>query len=176
MDEKTVLVIGEWSDIHSAAPLGWLDVHSACTYYRKIGAAAAQLQSPAQRADPLGILLVQSRPGQFSSREVEILHEAAPLSRLVALVGPWCEGEQRSGRIWPGVVRVPWRTWPYRLARGLGLGDSAAKGRVPRTATDVERIERDAAAGPYRPCIAKTAIVHSDRRVNYECIASLLAE
>jgi len=177
MDEKTILVIGEWPHRHFAAPLGWLDVHAACTYYRKVGAAAAHLRSPARQADPTGILLVQSRPGQYSFAEVEHLHAAAPLARLVALLGPWCEGEQRSGRLWPGVVRVPWRAWQSRLARELGFTESpGGNDRLPRTATDVERIERNTAARKHRQCIAANTIVHSDHRANYECIAGLLAE
>jgi hypothetical protein len=176
MDEKTILVIGEWAHNQFAAPLGWLDVHAACTYYTKVRAAVNYLRSPARRADPFGVLLLQSRPGQFSSREVELLHATAPLACLVALVGPWCEGEQRSGRVQPGVVRVPWRAWQYRLAREMGLAASAyGTDRLPRTATDVDRLERDVAARVRRQSIPATAIVHSDRRANYECIASLLA-
>jgi len=176
MDEKTILVIGEWAHNQFAAPLGWLDVHAACTYYTKVRAAVNYLRSPARRADPFGILLLQSRPGQFSSHEVELLHATAPLARLVALVGPWCEGEQRSGRVQPGVVRVPWRAWKYRLAPETGLAESGdGKDRLPCTATDVDRIERDVAARVRRQSIPATAIVHSDRRANYECIAGLLA-
>lgn len=176
MDEKSILVVGDWRHVHFAAPLGWLDVHAACTYYCNVQAAAADLRSPSRRADPAGILLLQSRPGQFSRRDIEGFHAAAPLARLVALVGPWCEGGQRNARVWPGAEPAPWRSWTYRLAREFGLADSTGSYEpLPYTATEVERIEREAALFLDRTHIAAKAAVYTDRRPNYECLAELLS-
>src|SRR5207249_6449545 len=87
------------------------------------------------------------------------------------------EGEQRSGRAWPGVVRVPWRAWYYRLARELRLDDSPASNKaLLRTATEPERIERDVAALAQRQCYSATAAVQTSSRMNYECLAALLAQ
>ena len=60
------------------------------------------------------IVIAQSRPGVFSTRQVEALRRAAPLAGVVALLGSWCEGETRTGRPWPGVHRLYWyefSTW-----------------------------------------------------------------
>lgn len=33
--------------------------------------------------------------------------------RVVQLLGAWCEGEQRTGRVAPGAERVFWHAWPW---------------------------------------------------------------
>src|SRR5437762_5162052 len=143
MDEKVIIIVGDRQHGDFAAATGWLRSRAACKYCDDVAAATLDLRSPSMRFDPAAILLIQTRPGQFVARDVELLHAAAPLARLVALVGPWCEGQQRSGRHWRGVVCVPWRAWPYRLARELGLDDLPAGNKaLPRTATEPERIER----------------------------------
>jgi hypothetical protein len=79
------------------------------------------------------ILLVASRPGRFTVAEVEALHRRAPLARLVALLGSWCEGEVRSGHPWPGVTRIYAHQWQARLPRELATWQ-------PRTATEIDRL------------------------------------
>ena len=83
--------------------------------------------------DPDLILLVASRPGRFSAAEVESLHRRAPLARLIALLGSWCEGEVRSGHPWPGVTRIYAHQWQARLPRELETWQ-------PRTATEIDRL------------------------------------
>ncbi len=83
--------------------------------------------------DPDLILLVASRPGRFSAAEVELLHRRAPLARLIALLGSWCEGEVRSGHPWPGVTRIYAHQWQARLPRELETWQ-------PRTATEIDRL------------------------------------
>lgn len=103
-------------------------------------AAAAILQSG--QVEPEVIALAQSYPGQFSQAEVDRLRRLAPLARMVELVGTWCEGETRSGRPWPGVVRVYWHQWQARSAQELAR---IARGQLsawslPPTATEEERL------------------------------------
>lgn len=83
--------------------------------------------------DPDLILLVACRPGRFSVAEVEALHRRAPLARLVALLGSWCEGEVRSGHPWPGVTRIYAHQWQARLPREFETWH-------PRTATEIDRL------------------------------------
>jgi hypothetical protein len=70
---------------------------------RSIDGVAALIQSG---HEPELILLVAHWPGQFSRADVERLRRLAPLARIWGIMGTWCEGEQRSGRPWPGAVRV----------------------------------------------------------------------
>ena len=103
-------------------------------------AAAAILQSAP--LEPEVIVLAQAYPGQFSQAQVDQLRRLAPLARMVALLGTWCEGESRSGRPWPGVVRVYWHQWPSRSALELARiahGQSSAWS-LPPTATEEERL------------------------------------
>jgi hypothetical protein len=126
--------------------------------------------------DPAAILLIQSRPGQIADRDVERLHAAAPLARLIVLVGPWCEGEMRSGRPWPGVVRIPWGAWQLRLMHELGLSeqDGSPAAALPRTVTAAERIEINLAALDARECICRTAAICTSSRANFESIADII--
>jgi hypothetical protein len=92
------------------------------------------------QASPHAIVLAQSYPGQFPAIEVERLRAAAPLARLIALLGSWCEGEPRSGQPPPGVVRVYWHEAAARFRRELPqwfARDSVWT--LPMTATEEER-------------------------------------
>src|SRR5690349_536160 len=142
MSDASIWIIGEWRYADFSGALAWLDSHAACQRFDHPADALSALRSAEQQRDPAALLLVQSRPGQFSAREVERLHAAAPLARLVALVGPWCEGEARSGRPWPGVERVPWRAWENHLPRALALNGAvqSAAALLPRTASDIEQV------------------------------------
>jgi hypothetical protein len=110
---------------------------------------------------PAAIVVFQSRPGTLTQNDIEALHRRAPLARLVSIVGPWCDGELRSGRPWHGVTRIHWHEWQLRLPRELGLvAPAAATNRLePRTLTDVDRLLCTASSpGPRRPVRGSVAI------------------
>jgi len=144
MDEPTLWIVGDWRRSEFAPALDLLRRRADCHYCDDLGSGPSEVASLARKGNPRAILLVQSCPGQFSASDAERLHAVAPLARLVALVGPWCEGEIRSGRPWPGIVRVPWRSWRSRLLAALGLhwGSDCPAAPLPRTASEVEQIER----------------------------------
>ena len=71
------------------------------------------------------IVLVQLRPGQFTAEQVEAMRRAAPLARVVRVVGSWCEGEGRSAPPPAGCASVYWHQW--HAALGPGRGVSAAR-------------------------------------------------
>ncbi|MCL6505042.1 MAG: hypothetical protein K6T86_20390 [Pirellulales bacterium] len=103
-------------------------------------AEAARRLAQAER-QPDVIVLVQSRPGEIAQQQVDALRRAAPLARFVGLLGPWCEGELRTGRAWPGVLRVYWHAWPLRWEADRAC---LAAGRLPswaqpETATEDDR-------------------------------------
>jgi CheY-like chemotaxis protein len=78
-----------------------------------VAAACAVLADEEQAFDL--IVLATTYPGQFSSDAVERLRRISPLSRVVGLLGTWCEGEMRSGHPVPGAIRVYWHQWEQRL-------------------------------------------------------------
>lgn len=52
------------------------------------------------------VLIAPAFPDQFTVDEVFELQRHLPLARFFVVVGSWCEGEERSGRPWPGVRRI----------------------------------------------------------------------
>lgn len=96
----------------------------------------------AQQLAPEVIVLAQSCPGEFSETDVERLRRLAPLARILGLLGSWCEGEMRSGKPLPGVVRIYWHQWAARWHREL---DRLCSGRsptwgLPPTASEDDRL------------------------------------
>ena len=64
-----------------------------------------------QSLTPDVFVIAQSYPGEFVDEQIDRLRRVAPLARLVAVLGTWCEGEMRSGTPWCGAVRVYWHQW-----------------------------------------------------------------
>lgn len=102
-------------------------------------AAAAWLA--ASETAPELIVITQTRPGEIPAAEIDLLRRLAPLTRLVGLLGTWCEGESRSGQPWPAVERVYWHQWPAWFTRELhGLRTGAATTwSLPLTTAPEER-------------------------------------
>lgn len=103
--------------------------------------AACAVLADGERAFDV-IVLATAYPGQFSSEAVDRLRRLAPLGRVVALLGAWCEGEVRSGHPLPGVIRVYWHQWEQRLgweAARWGDGVRCSWG-LPATAGEEERV------------------------------------
>jgi hypothetical protein len=172
MQQPRIGIIGDWLHADFAAAREWLESRAEIEFCE---AADGALVADIIRASLDAVLFVQSRPGEVSSRFVENIHAMAPLARLVALTGPWCEGELRNGRAWPGVVRISWRQWPTRLARELGFDNSAGMhAHYPRTLTDGERIEREVAALRSTPLMRGSASVLSDRPTSAAGVAAAL--
>jgi len=168
-----VCVVGDWGHADFEGAVAWLREQGQCDFFKSAAQAVERLN--AQGRNPAAILLMQSRPGEFKPAEIEALHAVAPLSRLVALVGVWCEGEARSGRPWPGVVRVSWRSWKSGLPAALGLSP-AGNGAPPqpRTMTEVERIESAAVCLRRLHLRNATAAVFTSRRAMFESLADAL--
>ncbi len=57
---------------------------------------------------PVVIIIAESWPGQYSHSKLDRLRRAAPLARIVGLLGPWLEGETRTGKPWPTMQRAYW--------------------------------------------------------------------
>jgi CheY-like chemotaxis protein len=87
------------------------------------------------------VVVAQSYPDEFSESKIEPIRSAAPLARMVALLGPWCEGETRTGRPLPGAIRVFWHQWASHCDRELGrlLAGGASIWSLPPTAGEEER-------------------------------------
>ena len=94
---------------------------------------------------PDAIVVAQSYPGEFSHEAIDRLRRAAPLARIIGLMGTWCEGDLRSGRPWPATARLYWHQWPARCRRQLRAlaGGERCSFSLPSTATEEERLLAD---------------------------------
>ena len=170
MSAKEIWIVGDWQHAHFAESLNWLPERAKCNFFSDVQSAIASSREEAKNSSPTAILLVQSRPGQISNHDVERLHALAPLARLVGLLGPWCEGELRTGRPWQGVSRVPWRDWRWRLARELGLGEkqSSTHVRHPRVATEADRLQQSISQLSHFGQFTGCAEVLTTSRITYD--------
>ena len=102
--------------------------------------AALSLLHESEEAIDL-IVVAQAYPGQYAADRIDGLRRLAPLARVIGLLGSWCEGEVRSGRPWPGAIRVYWHQWPVRCRQELGLLNRglASTWSLPPTAGEEER-------------------------------------
>ena len=90
------------------------------------------------------IVLAQSQPDQIAQTTVEQLQTRYPLTPIVAVLGSWCEGELRTGKPWPGVLRIYWHQWQGRFDTFMSQMDSAgiSTWHAPRTSTTADRFLR----------------------------------
>ena len=135
-----VLLIGDAAHGEFRTAIATLDSCCRLTIARSVAAALAELEGAA--SPPSLIVVAQARPGEYSEVEIDALRRSAPLAPFVALLGSWCEGETRSGRPWPGVVRVYWRQWRGRAwpeLAALRAGRTLTWG-LPATASEEERL------------------------------------
>jgi hypothetical protein len=168
MDAPPIWISGDWQHADFAAAVRWLAERAGLV---PVSVEECRHEAPL----PHAILVCESRPGQFSRGCVQGLQARAPLARVVALLGPWCEGE-RSGRPWLGVVHVPWRNWQQRLPRALGIIPQSI--RLPRTATEAERLALEIAALRRHPAArpAATVGIRTASRAWFEGLRGVLSE
>lgn len=99
------------------------------------------------------VVFLSERPESVGRETVERWQRWFPLARFVVVLGTWCEGESRTGRPWPGVARMYWHEAEAQLLAPLAhFVDEPLEWRLPRTATEVERI---LAATPSRPSLVE---------------------
>jgi len=104
----TIYIVGSWTRPEFSDARHWLQSNTKAVRFSNLATVRQAIES-GQR-DPEWVLLIQSRPGQFSPREVAELRIVAPLTRICLLNGTWCEGETRSGFPLPDVPRYTWLT------------------------------------------------------------------
>ena len=105
-------------------------------------ASAAAEAIASGRTTPDLIVVAQAFPGEYCAASIERLRRLAPLARVVGLLGPWCEGETRTGKPWPAAIRVYWHQWLPRAEedlRRLGSGQTS-NWSLPITASEEERL------------------------------------
>ncbi len=158
MTEITILLIGNTKrrEFHQAR--SGLVRSGRVTVADDLGQALGAIATGGVVPDLL--VLAQAYPGEFTDAQVDRLRRAAPLARLLALVGSWCEGETRTGRPWPGAIRLYWHQWGPRCEQELAslVAGRASTWSLPVTASEEERF-LVLAEEPIVPCQATGLIV-----------------
>ena len=91
---------------------------------------------------PVLIVVARSTPGEIAPDAWIRLRIAAPLTPIVCLLGSWCEGEQRTGKPWPGAIRVYAHQFVARVGAQLEryARDGAMSWSPPFTVTEEDRL------------------------------------
>jgi hypothetical protein len=152
MNRKRVSFIGDASHREFRDAVAWLREYSDASFFASPEQFTSRL---VETTPPDAVVIAQPRPGKFDQSQIERLHRQAPLARLIALLGGWCEGELRTGTPWRGVTRVYGHQFVPRLANELLAGSPGACLALPRTATDTERC----LAAPLPPTIEQPGLV-----------------
>lgn len=147
MPVVAIVLVGNVERPEFAGVAGFLESLGQVHRFRDVGAAADATASGEIAADLT--VIAQSYPGEFSHQSVDRLRAASPLTRIVALLGSWCEGEMRSGHPWPAVVRLYWHQGLGRIAREIKrlAGGACPSWGLPLTATEEERLLAECATG-----------------------------
>jgi hypothetical protein len=172
MPRPLVIYIGDRKTAELAAPLEWLDERASVVSAENAQRACDLIQSsPA----PLAIFVGQSRAGEHPNAAFERLREMAPLATIVSLLGSWCEGQARTGKPWPGAIRLYAHQFVPRVGSQLAeLGKSGTMSwSPPFTATDEDRL---LAASPWpRAGTRKHIAVVSKQRESAAALCDALA-
>jgi hypothetical protein len=167
-----VIYIGDRKTAELAAPLEWLDERASVVSAENAQRACDLIQSlPA----PLAIFVGQSRAGEHPNAAFERLRDVAPLAPIVSLLGSWCEGQGRTGKPWPGAIRLYAHQFVPRV--GPQLAELASSNTMswspPFTATDEDRL---LAASPWpRAGARKRIAVVSKQRESAAALCDALA-
>lgn len=159
MNDRMFWLIGDWRGSAFAEVRDWLAKQGRCRRVESVE-AAANLKKPG--APPAALVHAQTWPGQVAAEAMEQLAQAFPVSKLIVLNGPWCEGEHRSVRPIAGAVRLPWRRW--RVGLEEALEDTVAAVCAP--VAEFGHPER----------VPARAAVWAFRRASFSYLADALAE
>ncbi len=140
----TILLIGDLDHHELRESVAWLRAHSAL-FTASCVEQALQADEPGQCQY---VLFALSRPGQIAPADVDRISRRYPLAHLVGLLGSLCEGEPVPRTPGPGVPRVYWHQFLARCGRELSRREAWASWQLPRTASEVERVETAVHAAP----------------------------
>ena len=120
-------------------------------------------------SSPEVVVFFHSRPLSVRQHVLHDLRNAAPLAGVIVVAGSWCEGELRTGRVWPGVHRHYWYEFPVWWSRQVAL---RLAGRCPEWAKPSESVTSDLIRRP-RP-ISDFVVLRTPNSATAETLADQL--
>jgi CheY-like chemotaxis protein len=164
MTRPQVLFVGDRDWPEFTAPVQWLVDRAEVSFAYDATAARALMHS---RSAPFDlVVLAQCRPGECPPAAFEELRALAPLSPIACLLASFCEGEARTGRPWPGAVRVYAHQFVARIGAELErlYQSGSTTWAPPFTATDEDRL---VAVPQSMPTLhAHVAVISRDRQMS----------
>jgi CheY-like chemotaxis protein len=150
MPEISILLLGETDRPEFCDFRSTLESLGRVSRISEVERAVQVLETGEITADV--IVIAQAFPRQFSHEDIDRLRRLAPLSRILGLLGSWCEGETRSGQPLPAAIRIYWHQWHARADRELRrlIQRQCPSWGLPVTATEEERLLVSAAQTPPR--------------------------
>jgi hypothetical protein len=174
MPRPTVIFVGdrEWPEF--IEPVRWL-VQQACVSFAADLQWAAAVAGAAQEPPDL-FVVAQPRPGVHTPGHFDALRSAAPLAPIVCMLGSHCESEGRTGKPWPGALRVYAHQFIARVGRQFERVESQSiiDWALPFTMTEEDRLLGLSANCDCR-VIARVA-VFADRRETASALGDLLGQ
>jgi hypothetical protein len=140
-----VLIVGDTERAEMRPLFAWLKARSAgarrWVCIRDISDVSREFS---QNEFPDLIVIFQSWSNEFSTTDVNWLFSFAPLARVIACYGAWCESDGRNWSIWPLSVRVPIWGAHRRIEREWQLVQNSGEASVlPLSASREEIFEAD---------------------------------
>jgi len=173
MQPSIVWLVGDFDDPCFAPAIKWLEGRASVRRFRSPGKAIQALPDPSGAPDCLMICAV--RPGRVDGELVGNFLRQEPLTRIIQLLGSWCEGEARSGRPVAGVKRVYWHQWRSQLPLTLGLdAETSPVAHLPRTASESDWLDAVLLKGPNIRRTSTIAVV-THRAATFAALSDALA-
>jgi hypothetical protein len=172
MSLPRVVYVGDRESPEFAEPLRWLAARARLAVATDFASALEMLKLGPH---PFDLIVVgQLRPGEHAHRSFDSLRSAAPLTPIVCLLASPCQGETRTGKPWPGALRVYAHQFIVRVGQQFERLESQGglAWAMPFTATEEDRM---LALSPIceRQFMARVA-VFSDQRETASALGDLL--
>lgn len=171
MSQFQVLLTGDVGCRDFVGPVQWLQGRTRLVRCDELTSAAGRLRDG---YSPDVIVVAQACPGRFSAEVIEALYGEAPFTRIVALLGSWCEGEMRTGSPWPGVTRVYWHQFVAQAEFEFSTASRTRRPwQYPRTSTPAERVLEDSTLP--LPRESGLIAIHTPDRVTFDSLAGAVS-
>lgn len=166
---QTIFVVGCWARSEFKEAREWLATHARVHRFADVACLLQAIASGGE--DPHQIILVQARPGEFHSADVDRIRNLVPLTRVSVLLGSWCEGETRSGFPLVDVPRIAWHNLRSQMPQ---LATELSSNKVlPMTTSEQVRWRSDIRNS--RPVAVRRIGVYSADLAQIETICETLA-
>jgi hypothetical protein len=163
------IAVGSWQTLEFAPALTDLEQGNSIQKLSKIDAACELLAST--EVAPELILLAHPLPGTICQQDVDRLQRLAPLSRIVIVVGTWCEGELRTGNPPAGALRLYWyelAPW-WQAAQRRWAGGLCPSWSAPLDHPQAGRYTVDASIE--KLTMPSTVVIDAEDFAVFECLA-----